>query len=67
MKYASQSTEWNEVTQTRYYSNNFTNLQGDIVYVILPGQMVVNQNTYKECEIYMKCIYCTAVVDESEE
>ena len=29
--YASQSTEWNEMSKTRYYSDNFTNLHGDIV------------------------------------
>ena len=35
----------NDIKLSAYYSNNFTSLHGDIVYVIFQGQMVVNQNT----------------------
>ena len=42
--------------QNGYYSNNFTYLHGDIVYVIFPGQMVVNQNTYMICLIVIRAV-----------
>ena len=36
----------NRLNEILLLTNNFTNLHGDIVYVIFPGQMVVNWNTY---------------------